>query len=67
VHPPRHLDAWPDGDRRTRIVFITRGIEREAVEASLLAFNALGRPVSSRTTRACRAGTSAASRPRASP
>jgi G3E family GTPase len=67
VHPPRHLDAWPDGDRRTRIVFITRGIEREAVEASLLAFNALGRPVSSRISRACRAGTSAASRPRASP
>ncbi|MEA2248400.1 MAG: hypothetical protein QOH46_2929 [Solirubrobacteraceae bacterium] len=67
VHPPRHLDAWPDGDRRTRIVFITRGIEREAVEASLLAFNALGRPVSSRISRACRAGTSAASRPHASP
>jgi G3E family GTPase len=43
VHRPRHLDAWPDGDRRTRIVFITRGIEREAVLASLDAFARLGR------------------------
>jgi G3E family GTPase len=43
VHPPRHLDAWPDGDRRSRIVFITRGVGREAVEASLRAFAGLGR------------------------
>jgi G3E family GTPase len=48
VHPPRHLDAWPDGDHRTRIVFITRRIEREAVEASLRAFRALGGPVAER-------------------
>jgi G3E family GTPase len=38
VHPPRHLDAWPDGDRRSRIVFIARGIEPAAAEASLAAF-----------------------------
>jgi G3E family GTPase len=44
VHRPRHLDAWPDGDRRTRIVFITRGIDREAVLASLEAFAGLGVP-----------------------
>jgi G3E family GTPase len=44
VHRPRHLDAWPDADRRSRIVFITRGIEREAVEASLRAFAGLARP-----------------------
>ena len=25
-HPPRFLDAWPDTDRRSRIVCITRGI-----------------------------------------
>jgi G3E family GTPase len=43
VHRPRHLDAWPDGDRRTRIVFITRGIERDAVLTSLDAFAGLGR------------------------
>ena len=41
VHPPEHLDAWPDDDRRSRIVFIGRGLERDAVERSLLAFNAV--------------------------
>jgi G3E family GTPase len=39
VHPPVHLDAWPDEDRRTRIVFIGRGLEREALELSLAAFS----------------------------
>jgi G3E family GTPase len=39
VHPPEHLPAWPDGDRRSRLVFIGRGLEREEVERSLLAFN----------------------------
>jgi G3E family GTPase len=41
VHPPAHLDAWPDADRRSRIVFITRGIERAAVARSLAAFQHL--------------------------
>jgi G3E family GTPase len=45
VHRPRHLDAWPDGDHRTRIVFITRGIERDDVLASLEAFAGLGQAV----------------------
>ncbi len=39
VHPPLHLDAWPDEDRRSRLVFIGRGIEREELAASLTAFN----------------------------
>lgn len=39
VHPPEHLPAWPDEDRRSRIVFIGRGVEREALERSLAAFN----------------------------
>jgi G3E family GTPase len=39
VHPPVHLPEWPDADRRSRIVFIGRGLEREAVEASLETFN----------------------------
>ena len=30
-HPPVALAAWPDGDRRSRIVFITRGILRADV------------------------------------
>ncbi len=29
------LDAWPGEDRRTRIVFITRGIEQEHIEDTL--------------------------------
>ena len=33
-HPPVLLDAWPDADHRSRIVFITRGIERADLEAS---------------------------------
>jgi G3E family GTPase len=30
-HPPVALAKWPDADRRSRIVFITRGIVREEV------------------------------------
>ena len=33
-HPPVVLDAWPDSDHRSRIVFISRGIERSELEAS---------------------------------
>jgi len=42
VSPPEHLDAWPDDDRRSRLVFIGRGIDREALTASLEAFNRPG-------------------------
>jgi G3E family GTPase len=38
VHPPVHLAAWPDNDRRSRIVFIVRGIEPAAIERSFAAF-----------------------------
>ena len=38
VHPPVHLDAWPDDDRRSRIVFIGRDLERRQLEESLTAF-----------------------------
>jgi G3E family GTPase len=38
VHPPLHLDGWPDEDRRSRIVFIGRDLEGAALEASLAAF-----------------------------
>ena len=33
-HPPVLLNAWGDADRRSRIVFITRGLAREQVEES---------------------------------
>ncbi|MBR1143045.1 GTP-binding protein [Bradyrhizobium sp. AUGA SZCCT0431] len=32
-HPPVALSEWPDADRRSRIVFITRGIARQDVLA----------------------------------
>jgi G3E family GTPase len=31
AHPPVELDDWPDDDRRSRLVFVTRGLPREAV------------------------------------
>ena len=33
--PPETLPAWPGEDRRTRIVFITRGVDAEALEQTL--------------------------------
>jgi G3E family GTPase len=39
-HPPAWLDRWPSDDRRSRIVFITRGIPRAWVEALLEALDA---------------------------
>ena len=42
IHPPMHLDAWPDEDRRSRVVFIVRGLERAQIEESLAIFNRLG-------------------------
>jgi G3E family GTPase len=41
VHPPVHLDHWPDGDRRSRLVFIVRDMDQRQIEASLAAFNGL--------------------------
>ena len=38
VHPPAHLEAWPDAERRSRLVFIVQGIARRELEASLAAF-----------------------------
>ncbi len=37
-HPPVELDAWPDGDARTRLVFITRDIPKAEIEGLLKAF-----------------------------
>lgn len=39
VHPPVHLESWPDEDHRSRLVFIGRGIERADLERSLAAFS----------------------------
>jgi G3E family GTPase len=42
-HPPVTLAAWPSDDRRSRLVFITRGIDEEAVTALFDAVGTLGR------------------------
>jgi G3E family GTPase len=39
VHTPRHLEAWPDADRRSRLVFIARGLDPTAIERSFRAFS----------------------------
>ena len=44
VHPPAHLDRWPDEDRSSRLVVISSGLDREEIERSLHAFNALANP-----------------------
>ncbi len=46
LHPPRRLPAWPDADRRTRLVVIGRDLDRPAVERLWAAFGppAVDRP-----------------------
>ena len=44
VHPPAHLDRWPDEDRRSRLVVISHGLDRDEIECSLHAFNAIANP-----------------------
>jgi G3E family GTPase len=48
-HPPRELAGWPDADRRTRLVFITRGIPRALIESTLSKFAAIDPVRMSRT------------------
>jgi G3E family GTPase len=42
VHPPRHLNAWPDADRRSRLVLIVKGLSSAAIKRSLQGFGMLG-------------------------
>ena len=46
VHPPVHMAAWPDDDRRSRLVFIVDGLDRGLIERSLGAFLGSGAPYS---------------------
>jgi G3E family GTPase len=41
AHPPVELDAWPDADRSSRLVFITRDIGEAAVKNLFRALSAL--------------------------
>jgi G3E family GTPase len=38
LHPIDVLDQWPSTDHRTRVVFITKGIEKASIEGMLNAF-----------------------------
>jgi G3E family GTPase len=40
-HEPVTLESWPDDDRRSRIVFITRGLDRDVVESLCRAIGAV--------------------------
>ena len=37
-HPPTMLEMWPDNDKRSRIVMITRNLNREPIEKMFTAF-----------------------------
>jgi G3E family GTPase len=38
IHPPVHLDEWPDDDHTSRLVFIVQGLEEAAIRSSLTNF-----------------------------
>lgn len=40
-HPPAKIEAWPSADRRSRLVFIVRDLDRKTVESALNAYLAL--------------------------
>ena len=44
-HPPVELDHWPSEDQRSRIVFITRDLDRETVQGMLQALTDSGADV----------------------
>ena len=50
LHPPARLDHWPDDDRRTRLVFITRDLDPRIIDNLFRAF--LGRTAVDRPDRA---------------
>jgi G3E family GTPase len=41
THPPVELEDWPDADRRSRLVFVTRGLPREPVARLFAAVGAV--------------------------
>jgi G3E family GTPase len=43
VHPPVHLEAWPDGDHRSRLVFIGKDLDGGVLRRSLAAFDRAAR------------------------
>lgn len=43
-HPPVSLEAWPDADRRSQLVFIVKDLDPKVFEETLKAFNAPADP-----------------------
>jgi G3E family GTPase len=43
IHPPMHLEEWPDQDMSSRIAFIIEDIDPDLLQESLLAFLAAAR------------------------
>ena len=41
AHPPVELNAWPDGNRQSRVVFITKNISEQQVRDLFAAVRAL--------------------------
>lgn len=39
--PPAKIDDWPSDDRRSRLVFIVRDLDKETVESVLSSYLAL--------------------------
>jgi G3E family GTPase len=51
IHPPIHLDSWPDEDRASRLVFVVEDLDASAVQGSLFGFlGAAGEHGSARAT-----------------
>jgi G3E family GTPase len=50
VHPPVHMKAWPDADRRSKLVFIVEGLDPAVIEHSLRVFNDLSDRLLSRAS-----------------
>jgi G3E family GTPase len=46
AHVPVELERWPDADRASRVVFITRNIGEQAVKNVFSALSALAPPAS---------------------
>jgi len=43
MHAPEHLPEWPGEDRRSRLVFITAGLDEQHVRASWQSFQSFYR------------------------
>jgi G3E family GTPase len=44
IHAPRHLNAWPDADRRSRLVLIVKGLAPTAIDKSIRTFCGIPSP-----------------------